>query len=334
MLDLRTTYLGLELKNPLVASASSLTKNLDNLRKLEDAGLSAVVLHSLFEEQIDHDSLELDHYLNQGTYSYAEALTYFPDLDNYNIGPQKYLELIQKAKQSISIPIIASLNGITKGGWVDYATKMQEAGADAIELNIYYLAADKNIPGTYLESTYWELVREMSQILKIPLAVKLSPFFSSLPYFAQRLKEAGARGLVLFNRFYQPDIDLDELSIVPHLELSTSEDLLLPLRWIAILYGRTSIDFALTSGIHNGKDVIKTMMVGAKVAMTASELIANGIERATTILAETQQWMETHEYESIHQMQGSISQQKVEEPGAFERANYMKALRKYDNHLP
>jgi dihydroorotate dehydrogenase (fumarate) len=334
MIDLHTSYLGLELKNPLVASASVLSKKLDNIRKMEDAGLSAVVLYSLFEEQIDHESLELDHYLTRGSYTYAEALTYYPDLEKYNMGPEKYLELIRQAKQAVKIPIIASLNGISRGGWIDYACKMQEAGADAIELNIYYLATDKNVPGAYLEGTYVELVKEMNSNLQIPLAVKLSPFFTSLPFFTQRLKEAGAKGLVLFNRFYQPNIDLEELKIAPHLELSSSSDLLLPLRWIAILYGRVSVDFALTSGIHTGEDILKAMMAGAKVAMSASELIANGIPRATTLLEEVKHWMEKHEYTSIHQMQGSLSQQKVEEPGVFERANYMKALNKFDNRFP
>ncbi len=334
MVDLHTDYLGLELKNPLVASASALSKKLDNIRKMEDAGLSAVVLYSLFEEQIIHESLELDYFLTRGTYSYAEALTYFPDLDNYNIGAEKYVDLIQQAKQSVHIPVIASLNGISKGGWIEYASKIEKAGADALELNIYYLATDKDLQGEELEKAYIDLVKEICLTIKIPLAVKLSPFFTSLPHFAQKLAEAGARGLVLFNRFYQPDLDIENLEVTPKLELSSSVDLLLPLRWIAILYSRIPVDFALTSGVHRGEDIVKALMAGAKVAMTASELVAKGLPRAAAMLEELQQWMSTHEYESVHQMQGSMSQQKVKEPAAFERANYMKALTVFDRRLP
>ena len=333
MADLRTTYMGMELKNPLVASASAISKKLENIRKMEDAGLSAVVLFSLFEEQIIHESLELDFYLTRGTYSFAEALTYFPDLGNYNIGPEKYLDLIQQAKQAVGIPVIASLNGISKGGWIEYARKIQQAGADALELNIYYLATDKNLTGEELEKAYIDLVKEINTEIQIPLAVKLSPFFTSMPHFAQQLAGAGARGLVLFNRFYQPDLDIENLEVTPKLELSTSADLLLPLRWIAILYNRIPLDFALTSGIHTGEDIVKTLMAGARLAMTASELVAKGLPRAKSMLDELQQWMEKHEYESVRQMQGSMSQQKVREPAAFERANYMKALTKFDHRL-
>jgi len=333
MLDLRTAYLGLELKNPLLASASPLSKKLDGIRAMEDAGLSGVVLYSLFEEQIIHDSLELDHFLSRGSYSNPEAVSYFPDLGNYNIGPEKYLELIQQAKQAVNIPIIASLNGFSAGGWAKYARLMETAGADALELNIYYLPTDKNLTANQVEDAYFELVKSVTSQLKIPLAVKLSPSFTSLPNFIQRLADAKVKGAVLFNRFYQPDLDIENLSIVPTLNLSTSSDLLLPLRWIAILYGRVGVDLALTSGVHSGEDALKAMLAGAQVAMLASELIAKGISRAKEILEEIQTWMEKHEYGSIHQLQGSLSQQKVEEPAAFERANYMKALNMFDNRL-
>jgi dihydroorotate dehydrogenase (fumarate) len=334
MIDLSTTYLGLKLKNPLVASASPFPKKLENIRRMEAAGLSAVVLHSLFEEQITFESNELDHFLSAGTDSFAEALTYFPDLEKYNIGPEPYLELIRKAHESVQIPIIASLNGISSGGWVSYAHKMEQAGAHALELNLYYLPADPNLSGAELEEEYVRLVRDIRAKVRIPLAVKLSPFFSALPQMARRLVSAGANGLVLFNRFYQPDLDLDSLEVVPHLKLSTSDDLLLPLRWIAILYGRVKADLALTSGVHTGKDLIKAMMAGASVAMTTSSLLEGGIEHAGTILKEAKQWMSEHEYKSIRQMQGSMSQKAVAEPAAFERANYMKALQSYDDRMP
>jgi dihydroorotate dehydrogenase (fumarate) len=333
MLNLQTTYMGLELKNPLLASASPLSKKLDNLRAMEDAGLSGVVLYSLFEEQIIHDSLELDHFLMRGSFSSPEAVSYFPDLQNYNMGPEIYLELIQKAKKVVKIPVIASLNGISTGGWVKYAQLMEEAGADALELNIYYLPTDKNLSSSQMEDVYLDLVKSVAVQVKIPLAVKLSPSFTSLPNFVQKLADAKVKGVVLFNRFYQPDLDIENLSVTPTLNLSTSADLLLPLRWIAILYGRVPIDFALTSGVHSGEDALKAMMSGARAAMLASELISKGILRVKEILEEMRLWMEKHEYESIHQLQGSLSQQKVEEPAAFERANYMKALNKFDNGL-
>jgi dihydroorotate dehydrogenase (fumarate) len=334
MTDLSTTYLGLKLKNPLVASASPFTKKLENIRRMEEAGLAAVVMHSLFEEQITFESNELDHFLNAGTESFAEAITYFPDLPTYNIGPEAYLELVRKARESVQIPVIASLNGISSGGWAEYARKIEQAGASALELNLYFLPTDPNLSGAELEEEYLRLVREVRAKIKIPLAVKLSPFFTAIPQMAKRFADAGAGGLVLFNRFYQPDLDLEKLEVAPQLKLSSSDDLLLPLRWIAILYGRVKADFALTGGVHTGRDLIKAVMAGANVAMTTSALLQNGLSHAGKILKETDSWMAEREYASIRQMRGSLSQKAVAEPAAFERANYMKALRTYDNRMP
>ena len=329
MTDLSTTYLGLELKNPLVASASPLSKKVENAKRLEQAGVSAIVMYSLFEEQIIHESLELDHYLTRGTNSFAEALTYLPDLATYNIGPERYVGHVSALKKAVSIPVIASLNGVSKGGWVRYARLMQEAGADAVELNMYYLPADLDLTGSQLEDNYVDLVAEVKSAISIPLAVKLSPFITSLPNFARRLVTAGADGLVLFNRFYQPDFDLEELEVVRTLKLSDSRDLLLPLRWISILYGKIDADFALTSGVHTAQDVLKSMMAGARVAMMASAILQDGYEIIPAILTGLQAWMETREYTSIKQMQGSMSQQSVAEPAAFERSNYIQILNEF-----
>jgi dihydroorotate dehydrogenase (fumarate) len=330
MADLSTTYLGLNLKNPVVASASPISKKLEGIKKLEDAGASAVVMYSLFEEQITHDSLALDHYLSRGTETFAEALTYFPDLDRYNIGPEDYLNLISKAKKAVSIPIIGSLNGVSTGGWVDYAKKIEQAGADALELNVYYISTDPSLTSAELEENYVDLVKTIKAQIKIPLAVKLSPFFTALPNMASRLAGAGANGLVLFNRFLQPDLDIETLEVTPNLQLSTPAELRLPLRWTAILYGRVKADLALTSGVHSAQDVLKSMMAGAKVTMLASALLHNGIDSISTIVKDIETWMTEFEYSSIQQMQGSMSQQAVAEPAAFERANYMKALQSFD----
>lgn len=331
MVDLTTTYLGLRLKNPLVASASPLSKKLDNVRRLEDFGAAAVVMYSLFEEQITHESRELDHFLERGSHSYAEALSYFPDLDYYNLGPEPYLEHLYRAKQAVGIPVIGSLNGISTGGWVEYAHRIEQAGADALELNIYYLPTDPYLSGAELEEEYVNLVRDIRNKVRIPIALKLSPYFTSLPNIARRFVGVGANGLVLFNRFYQPDFDLEGLEVVPNVELSTSSDLRLPLRWIAILYKRIEADFALTSGVHTAQDVLKAMMAGAQVAMMTSTLLENGLGRLMHILTDMQEWMETHEYESITQMRGSMSQRAVDDPAAFERANYMRALNSYSS---
>lgn len=331
MTDLSTTYLGLNLKNPLVASASPLSKKLDRAKKLEDAGISAIVMYSLFEEQIIHESLELDHYLNRGSDSFPEALSYLPDGGMYAIKPEKYLDQVTGLKKALKIPVIGSLNGVSKGGWTRYARKIEEAGADALELNVYYIATDLDMTSSDIEDTQVELVAEVKSAVKIPLAVKISPFVTSIPNYAKRLVEAGADGLVLFNRFYQPDFDLEELEIIHSLDLSTSSDLRLPLRWISILHGKIDTDFALTSGVHSYTDVLKSMMSGAKVAMMASNLLHSGEHVIGEILSNLETWMKEHEYESIQQMQGSMSQKSVKEPAAFERANYMKVLNSFRN---
>ena len=333
MLDLTTTYLGLPLKNPLVASASPLSKKVDMVRRLEDAGAAAVVMYSLFEEQIRHESHELHHFLERGSHSYAEALNYFPDLGDYRLEAERYLEHLRCVKQAVAIPVIGSLNGVSPGGWVEYAREIEQIGADALELNIYAVPTDVNMSAADLESIYVELVREVRARVRLPIALKLSPFFTSLPNIARSFVEAGADGLVLFNRFYQPDFDLEELEVVPNLELSSSHELRLPLRWIAILYGQIKADFALTSGVHTAQDVLKAMMAGAHVAMMASTLLHNGTGRIMHILNDMQDWMEAHEYGSIMQMRGSMSQRAVADPAAFERANYMRALNSFDQYL-
>ncbi len=333
MPDLTTTYLGLNLKNPLVASASPLTKHLDTVRRMEEAGAAALVMYSLFEEQINFESQQLERSLERGTHSNAEAPSYFPNLTYYNLGLPAYLVQLEKVKRAANIPVIGSLNGVSAGGWVSYARRIEEAGADALELNIYYLPTDPRMTGQELEENYLELVASVRSMVKIPLAVKLSPFFTSLPNMARRVGEAGANGLVLFNRFYQPDFDLENLMVVPSLDLSTTQDLRLPLRWIAILYGRVQTDFALSSGVHTAQEVLKAMMAGASVAMLTSELLANGVDRLAAILANLEQWMVDKEYASIAQMKGSMSQIACAEPAAFERANYMRALNTFDRQL-
>ena len=326
MVDLTTTYLGMKLKNPLVASASPLSEKVETVKKLEESGIAAVVMYSLFEEQIIHESLELDHFLTQGSYSSSEAVTYLPEAGRYILAPEVYVNTLKKLKQAVKIPVIGSLNGVSTGGWIKYAKKIQDAGADALELNIYYLPTDSSLTSTELEKAYGTLVSDVRKSVKIPIAVKLSPFFTSIPNMAKRLVEAGANGLVLFNRFYQPDLDIENLKVTPNLILSTSNELRLPLRWIAILYGHIQADFALTTGIHTTEDVLKAVMAGANVTMMASELLQKGIGRVTEIQAGLENWMVEHEYGSIQQMRGSMSQKAVAEPAAFERANYMKVL--------
>jgi len=333
MLDLTTTYLGLKLKNPLVASPSPLSEKVENVKRMEEAGIAAVVMYSLFEEQIIHESLELDHFLNRGTESFAEALTYFPNIGKYSLAPEKYIQALEKTKRAVNIPVLGSLNGVSTGGWIEYGRKIQDAGADALELNLYYLPTDITLTSSQMEDNYLKLVSNIRAGIKIPLAVKLAPFFSALPNFANRLVEAGADGLVLFNRFYQPDLDLENLEVVPNLVLSSSDELRLPLRWIAILYGKVKADLALTSGVHTSEDAIKAIMAGANVAMTTSALLKRGTIAIQQILTGMEEWMTSREYVSVQQMRGSMSQGAVAEPAAFERANYMKVLNSFNADL-
>jgi dihydroorotate dehydrogenase (fumarate) len=325
-MDLTTTYMGMDLKNPIVPSASPLSEDLGNIRRMEDAGASAVVMYSLFEEQITLESHQLDHYLSYGAEGFAEALSFFPDMETYKVGPDDYLNRIHQAKEAVSIPIIGSLNGVSTGGWIEYARKIEEAGADALELNVYYIPTDLDMTGADVEKMYLDVLRDVKKVISIPVAMKLSPYFSATANMAYRLAEEGADALVLFNRFYQPDFDLEDLEVVPRIVLSSTDELTLPLRWIAILYGRVPVDLAITSGVHTVEEVLKGLMAGAKVTMMTSELLKNGIPRISQILEGMVQWMEEYEYESVTQMQGSMSQRSVAEPAAFERANYMKTL--------
>lgn len=331
MTELSTKYLGLSLKNPLVASASPLSEDVETAKNLERAGVSAIVMYSLFEEQIVKESLALDHYMEQGTESYAEALSYFPEFGRYTIGAETYLEHLRALKEAVDIPVIASLNGVTRGKWIEYAERMEASGADALELNVYYLPTDPKEDSQSVEANYLDLIQNVCMAVEIPVAVKISPFFTSIPYFSSQVIKAGAKGLVLFNRFYQPDFDLDELEVVPGLKLSNNDEMLLPLRWISIMYGRVPADFALTTGVQSGVDILKAMMAGAKVTMVASEFLRKGVGRATEMIDSVKLWMEEHEYESVEQMQGSMSQKSVADPAAFERANYMKVLSSYKN---
>jgi len=333
MTDLTTTYMGLKLANPLVASASPMSKKIENVKKLEDAGVSAIVMYSLFEEQILHESKELDHYLSFGTDSFQEAMSFFPDMEKYNVGPEGYLSQIESLKHGTNLPIIGSLNGISSGGWVDYARKIQDAGADALELNFYYIPTQVNLTADELEKSYVRLVKDIRAAIKIPLGVKLSASFTSLPNFAADVVKAGADGLVLFNRFIQPDFDLEHMAVIPALSLSTSAELILPLRWVAILYGRINASLALTGGVHTGVDMVKATLAGASISMVASEFVEKGPGRAAGILSEYSQWMAEHEYESVTEMLGAMSQKAVSDPAAFERGNYMKALQTYNNRI-
>jgi dihydroorotate dehydrogenase (fumarate) len=329
MSDLSTDYLGLTLSSPLVAAASPLCEDLGNLRRMEEAGAAAVVLHSLFEEQIARESDALDRALSTGTDSYAESLSYFPDLRSYNLGPDGYLEHVRRAKAALGIPVIGSINGASSGGWVEYARKIEQAGADALELNVYFIPTDSHLTGAAVEQQYCDLVRDVKTAIRIPLAVKVGHQFTAFANMARRLEEAGADALVLFNRFYQPDLDLENLEVVSTLSLSQPYELLLRLHWVAVLYGRIEADLAVTGGVHEAREVLKAMMAGANVAMMASALLKRGIPHLTTVRRELVQWMNEHEYESIRQMRGSLSQRSAANPEAFERANYVKVLSSY-----
>ncbi len=325
-MDLTTTYLGKTLPSPLVASASPLSESIDNIKKLEDAGISAIVLYSLFEEQIEQEEYELHYHLEQGTESFAEALSYFPEPDDFKTGTEGYLEHIHYAKSAVDVPIIASLNGNSIGGWTDFASLIEQAGADALELNIYDIPTDIHMTGAQVEASYIKIVESVKSAVSIPVAVKLSPYYSNMANMAKRYADAGADALVLFNRFYQPDINLETLEIVPNVKLSTAQALRLPLRWIGLLYGKVEVDFAATSGVHSAEDVIKLLMVGANVTMMASSLLRYGVDHVRVIEEGIRQWMETNEYESIELMQGSMSQQNMRDATAFERAQYMRAI--------
>ena len=330
-MDLTTNYLGLKLRSPLVVAASPLSEDLDNIKRMEDAGAAAIVLYSLFEEQLRQDRLELNQHLQQGTESFAESLSYFPDAEEYRLGPEEYLKHVSAAKKATRIPIIASLNGSSTGGWTEYAKQIQKAGADALELNIYYIPTDMNLTGTVVELTYLEILKAVKAEVTIPVAVKLSPFFSNFANMAKRLDQAGADGLVLFNRFYQPDIELESLEVKPNILLSTPMAARLPLRWIALLHGRLQASLAATSGIHRASDALKMLMAGADVTMLCSTLLRHGIPQISLIERDLAGWLQEHEYESVKQLKGSLSQKNCPEPAAFERAQYMKALTGY-NH--
>ncbi len=334
MADLSTTYLGFYLKNPVVPSSSPLMQKVDNIKRMEDAGAAAVVLHSLFEEQIIHERDTLDYFLAYGVESYVEARTYFPNLNNYNHGPEGYLEHIRKTKAAVGIPVIASLNGFSPGGWTSFARQIEEAGADALELNVYYIAADPDPTSEEIEQSYLDLVRDIKGTVRIPVAVKLGHHFTTFARMARSLDHVGADALVLFNRFYQPDIDLESLEVVPHVHLSTPYELMLRLRWVAMLYGSLRADLAVTGGVHSHEDVLKAMMTGASIAMLTSALLIHGPEHIRTVLDGLSRWMEDHEYQSVRQMRGSMSQHAVTQPAAYERANYMQVLRSYDVSSP
>ncbi|MBK8026926.1 MAG: dihydroorotate dehydrogenase-like protein [Chloroflexi bacterium] len=328
-MELRTRYLGMDLKSPLVVSANPLTEQLDNLRRMEDAGAGAVVLFSLFEEQIRAEREALHHYLVYGTESFAEAPTYLPEPSQYHVGTEQYLNLIRAAKEAMDIPVIASLNGTSLGGWIKFAKRMEEAGADALELNVYWIPTDMDMTGADVEDHYVEIVRSVRGAVNIPVAIKLSPFFSNFANMARRLEVAWADALVLFNRFYQPDIDLETLEVKPNVILSTPQALRLPLTWIGLLYGRIKCDLAATSGVHTGEDVAKVLLAGANVTMMASAILRNGIDHIHTVETELRAWMTHHEYESVAQLRGSVSQLNAPDPSAFERAQYIRSLKEY-----
>jgi dihydroorotate dehydrogenase (fumarate) len=329
VIDLSTKYLGLALKNPLVVGPSPLCQDVDRIRAMEDAGAAAVVLHSLFEEQIVLESLTLERGLTAGMESYAESVSYLPDVHTYPLGPEAYLEHVRRAKAAVDIPVIASLNGTAPGTWTRYAKLLEGAGADALELNLYYVATDPAQTAAELERRYVDLVQAVRAAVRIPLAVKVGHSFSAFANVARQLVGAGADGLVLFNRFYQPDLDIEHLEVVPTLSLSSSYELLLRLHWVAVLYGRVKTDFAVTGGVHTGHDALKAMMAGANVAMLTSALLRRGIGHLATVRQEMLTWMEEHEYESVGQMRGSLAQKAVRDPGAYERGNYIKVLSSY-----
>ncbi|HSS64481.1 MAG TPA: dihydroorotate dehydrogenase-like protein [Gammaproteobacteria bacterium] len=328
-MDLRTNYMGMKLRNPLVASSSPLSEDIANIRRIEDAGASAVVLFSLFEEQIRHEEEAMTHLTSYGAESFAEALSYFPDVEEFHVGAEQYLDLIRRARDAVDIPVIASLNGLTNEGWIDYARLMEQAGASAVELNVFYIPANLETTGREVEERYVEILRHVKSAVTVPVALKLSPFFSAFGNMARRLDEAGADALVLFNRFYQPDFDIEQLEVSLSLELSEPSEIRLPLAWIAMLYGRLHASLAATRGVHSAAEIIKYVMAGADVVMTTSALLRNGIGHAERLLRDVEEWMEAREYASIAQMKGSMSERNVADPTAFKRGNYVRMLEQY-----
>jgi dihydroorotate dehydrogenase (fumarate) len=329
MIDLTTEYLGLKLKSPLVVSSSPLTESTENIQRLEAAGAAAVVLPSIFEEQLTLESNALDSDLSRGTNSFAESMSYFPAYDSYRQGQDAYLSHLRRAKSVAGIPVLASLNGATSGGWVKFAKEIEQAGADALELNTYSLPTDPRVTSAAIEDGIVDLVRQVKKSTKLPIAVKLSPQFTSIPHLAAQLDKAGADALVLFNRFYQPDFDIENLNVTPALTLSRSEELLLRLHWTAILYGDMKADIGVTGGVHSAEDVLKSIMAGGQVAMLASALLMRGISYLAVIQSDLLCWMEDHEYESIRQMRGSLSRRAVPDISPFERGNYIRTLSSY-----
>ncbi len=331
-MNLNTTYMGIPLKNPIVPSASPMSENVDNIRRMADAGAAAVTMFSIFEEQLRIEAAALDHYTSMGDNIYAESTSFFPKGDDYHIAPTRYLDIIHRASEAVDIPIIGSLNGMTSEGWIDYASQIEQAGARALELNIFMLPTDPRVSGARVEESYLDIVKAVKEIVTIPVAVKMNPFFSSIAHMAKRFEEAGADGLVMFNRFIQPDFDLDELEVVPNLTLSGPGEIRLPLRWIAILYGKLGVSLAASRGVHSATEVVKYLLAGADVVCTTSALLKKGIPFITTLLNDLTAWMDAHEYESVEQMKGSMSQQSIADPAAFERANYIKTIEHFKRH--
>ena len=328
-MDLKTKYMGLELKNPIVPSASPLSENVDTIKKMEDAGAGAVVMFSIFEEQVQKEAAKLDEGLTAGSESFAESLSYFPEVGDYRVGPEKYIEIVNKAVEAVDIPIIGSINGISHEGWIDYAKKIEDAGAKGIELNVYYIPTDLELSGGLVERMYIDILKAVKGAVSVPVALKLNPFFSAMANMAKQFDEAGADALVLFNRFYQPDFNLETLSVESTLNLSTPEEMRLPLRWIAILYGKIKASIAATTGVHSATDAAKYLLAGADVAMVTSSLLKKGVNHIGTLTKDLEGWMEKHEYESVEQMKGAMSQKSVADASAFERANYIKIIEKY-----
>ncbi|MEI7866318.1 MAG: dihydroorotate dehydrogenase-like protein [Candidatus Methylumidiphilus sp.] len=330
-MDLTTTYMGLELQHPIVASASPLSGTLDGIKRLEDGGAAAVVMFSLFEEQIRYENEAFSHLMESGTQSFAESLSYFPEVDEYQVGPESYLELLHQASEAADVPIIASLNCVTGEGWIDYAKQMQQAGASGLELNIYSVEPDLDATSDEIEQRYLDILSAVKSTVSIPVALKLSPFFSAMGHMAKRLDEAGADALVLFNRFYQPDIDIQELEVTPSLGLSSAGEIRLPLLWIAILHGKLNASLAATRGVENPDEVIKYLLAGADAVMTTSSLLRHGPAYTNTLLEGLKAWMEARKFSSVKQIRGSMSRGKVANPGAFERANYIRVLESYQS---